>query len=142
MMDKEGLIELLVSGLKEFENAPMRNFADHVKGNGRPIKSDLDRAGVYAIYEGDGCIYVGCTGKNKRTLGDRIANLFFVDKQEKASKHTRSNKLLRRFGSIESVRQYYLKECKFKAVKTENILEACFLESALILMLLPIWNEK
>jgi hypothetical protein len=113
------------------------------------VRPELFRSpGVYVISENDAPIYVGMTGKNKRTLNDRINDLFFYcpnnPKVTNRYHHMITGKLLlkeNRFNNIAEVTNFYLSSCSLKVVQTETFAQARTIESILIELLQPRYND-
>lgn len=113
------------------------------------VRLELFRSpGVYVISENDTAIYVGMTGKNKRTLNDRINDLFFYSpnnpKVTNRYHHMITGKLIlkeQRFKNITEVTDYYLSSCSLKVVPTETFAQARTIEAILIELLQPRYND-
>lgn len=133
--------------------------------NWRPKPGILGFRGVYVIFEGDIPIYVGSAGKGKHLLKYRIADLFnytsgYKGREEDKFYHTLTRKLVEERipnglslkdastnfvqnrpnktileQTLDSVKDFYLKKCSFKVLKTNNIDEARMLEQVFLLLL-------
>lgn len=107
------------------------------------------KPGVYVIDDNVRIIYVGSTGKNKRTLADRLRDLFYCNpntqqKDYNRISHTLTYKLVfspkQRIGNGKQVREFYRDKCSVRYVGTENVEEARLLEDILIRKLKPSYN--
>lgn len=108
------------------------------------------KPGVYVINENKtgNIIYVGSTGKNDRTLAQRLYELFYYNpnnpKASNRTSHTLTYKLVDgsvgRFSDGRKVREFYRDECSVRYVPTEDVLEAKLIEDLLIRKLRPCYN--
>lgn len=138
------------------KDLPLSDFVEYInvenyrtkKIKDEPKIKELRSAGVYLIYEDNKVIYVGSAGK-KHTLRNRIGDLFTYrpnNVQSKGTNHNLTYKLMhkeryKRFDSIEEVRQFYFR-CRFKFIQTEGDAEAHAVESTLIMLLTPKYNNE
>lgn len=104
--------------------------------------------GVYVIDDNEQIIYVGSTGKNKRTLVDRFRDLFYYNtkrgqKPYNRISHTLTYKLVYgkwKKGNGREVRQFYKDQCSVRYTVTEDVFEARLIEDILIRKLKPCYN--
>ena len=113
------------------------------------VQRDLFRfPGVYVMSENGAPIYVGMTGKKKRTLNDRISDLFYYSpnnpKVANRYHHMVTGKLVikvHRFSTIAQVRDFYLQSCSLRVVQTQTFAQARTIEAILIEILQPQYND-
>jgi hypothetical protein len=100
---------------------------------------------VYVLLEKGRPIYVGMAGKGKHTLNYRMGDLFlYSPSRPKPFNHTLTAKLLtksKKFKSIGKLRDFYLSSCTLKVIKTETFQQARTVESILIELLRPQYND-
>ena len=141
---------------KSVRGLPLSDFAEYInvenyrtkKIKDEPKIKELRSAGVYLIYEDNKIIYVGSAGK-KHTLRNRIGDLFTYrpnSVQSKGTNHNLTYKLMykekyKRFDGIKGVRKFYFR-CRFKFIQTKGDAEAHSVESTLIMLLTPKYNNE
>jgi len=149
-MNVAGVTDFIKDKWIKLKNSKSLDFKDFVKDNWGPKRGLLEFIGVYVIYEGNTPIYVGSAGKGKHLLKYRIADLFnyspgYSGREKDKFYHTLTSKLVEEHRqaqrglsleqALEDVRDFYLKSCTFKVVKTDTIDRARMLEQAFILLL-------
>ena len=105
---------------------------------------------VYVIDENARIIYVGSTGKHKRTPADRFRDLLYYNpnnpEPSNRTSHTLTYKLVKpgkvgRFDNGKQVREFYSDRCSVRYVVTKDVFEAKLIEDILIRKLKPSYND-
>jgi len=160
IVDIEQSLTFLKNTYGELEKSEILHFQDFVDVKtyrSKRIKSNpelkrFESAGCYVIYEldkPDRPLYIGSAGKN-HGLRNRMMNDLFSYSQTSINTnhdpffHSLTQKLTKskEHGTIDAVRDFYLNNCYFKIVKTDNLAQAIALEGFLILALRPRYNKE
>ncbi len=115
-------------------------YYDNIRGRPklRLTENNLNKiprgSGVYVIYYRENPIYVGTSGK----MHSRLTLYHFSRRNDVSSSPFRKNLKLRKKIKYRDMREWILKNCRFKFVRIANYDDSRLLEA----MLIRLWRKK
>ncbi|MCK5043153.1 MAG: hypothetical protein KAR51_03940 [Candidatus Aenigmarchaeota archaeon] len=155
------LVGFIEGKITEFNKTEKIQFSEIFKvherenHNKKIILSSLlpEKRGVYILFKENSPVYVGSTGKNKRTIQKRIADFLYYNPEpmsEKFSDRTRHSLTNKLFVENKKTKKFELKDFykslsknwQIKVLETEDEISAKVLEYALIMLLRTKYNSE